>query len=48
MGNPCVNVPGLSDSAGLPVGVQVIARFGKDEKALAAGRFLEDAIRASR
>ena len=47
MGNPCVNVPGLSDTSGLPVGVQVVAAFGKDDKALAAAAFLERAIRAT-
>ena len=28
MGTPCVNVPGLADPNGLPLGVQVIGRFG--------------------
>jgi Asp-tRNA(Asn)/Glu-tRNA(Gln) amidotransferase A subunit family amidase len=45
MGNPCVNVPGLSDGSGLPVGIQVIAAFGRDDKALAAAAFVERAIR---
>jgi Asp-tRNA(Asn)/Glu-tRNA(Gln) amidotransferase A subunit family amidase len=44
MGNPCVNVPGLANGAGLPVGVQVIAPFGRDARALVAARFIEDAI----
>jgi Asp-tRNA(Asn)/Glu-tRNA(Gln) amidotransferase A subunit family amidase len=48
MGTPCVNVPGLTDPAGLPVGVQVIARFGRDADALAAARFLEAALRGGR
>ncbi|WFU37957.1 amidase [Bradyrhizobium sp. CB82] len=43
MGNPCVNVPALKVE-GLPVGVQVIARFGNDAGALAAARFLENAL----
>ena len=30
MGTPCVNVPGLVDLSGLPLGVQVIGRFGSD------------------
>lgn len=47
MGSPCVNVPGLADAAGLPVGVQVIARFGRDADALAAARFVEAALRRS-
>jgi Asp-tRNA(Asn)/Glu-tRNA(Gln) amidotransferase A subunit family amidase len=44
LGTPCVNVPGLSDQAGLPLGMQVVARFGRDRFALAAAAFLERAI----
>ncbi len=44
MGSPCVNVPGLVDPAGLPLGVQVIAPFGADALALSAARFLEKAM----
>jgi Asp-tRNA(Asn)/Glu-tRNA(Gln) amidotransferase A subunit family amidase len=44
MGNPCVNVPGLVNDAGLPVGVQVIAPFGRDRHALLASRFVEHAL----
>jgi Asp-tRNA(Asn)/Glu-tRNA(Gln) amidotransferase A subunit family amidase len=44
MGDPCVNVPGLVDSSGLPVGIQLIAPFGRDDLALLAGAFLEEAI----
>ncbi len=44
MGTPCVNVPGLRDSAGLPLGVQVVGRFGRDREALLAARFLEQAL----
>jgi Asp-tRNA(Asn)/Glu-tRNA(Gln) amidotransferase A subunit family amidase len=44
MGVPCVNVPGYVAEGGLPVGVQVIARFGNDAGALAAARFLEAAL----
>ena len=44
MGVPCVNVPAYVADAGLPVGVQVIARFGDDAGALAAARFVEDAL----
>ena len=43
MGNPCVNVPVLK-VGGLPIGVQVIARFGNDPVALATAWFLEDAL----
>jgi Asp-tRNA(Asn)/Glu-tRNA(Gln) amidotransferase A subunit family amidase len=44
LGVPCVNVPGLSDPAGLPLGVQIIARFGRDRFALAAAAFVERAL----
>ncbi|MDD1516708.1 MULTISPECIES: amidase [Bradyrhizobium] len=46
MGNPCVNVPVLK-VGGLPVGVQVIARFGNDPVALTSAWFLEDALAKS-
>ena len=45
MGVPCVNVPGYVAEGGLPVGVQVIARFGDDAGALAAARFVEEALK---
>jgi Asp-tRNA(Asn)/Glu-tRNA(Gln) amidotransferase A subunit family amidase len=48
LGTPCVNVPGLSDAAGLPLGVQIVARFGRDRFALAAAAFLEQALAATR
>ncbi|HEX9322089.1 MAG TPA: amidase [Xanthobacteraceae bacterium] len=44
MGTPCVNVPGLADDAGLPLGVQIVGRFGRDRSALEAALFLERAI----
>jgi len=44
MGVPCVNVPAYVADGGLPVGVQVIAPFGADAKALAAARFVEAAL----
>src|SRR5260370_41153701 len=44
MGVPCVNVPAYIAEGGLPVGVQVIARFGDDAGALKAARFVEDAL----
>jgi Asp-tRNA(Asn)/Glu-tRNA(Gln) amidotransferase A subunit family amidase len=47
MGVPCVNVPGHVAEGGLPVGVQVIARFGNDAGALAAARFVEEALKQS-
>jgi len=45
MGVPCVNVPALVADGGLPVGVQIIARFGADAQALAAARFVEAALK---
>lgn len=45
LGVPCVNVTADIADGGLPVGVQIIARFGEDAKALAAARFLEHALR---
>jgi Asp-tRNA(Asn)/Glu-tRNA(Gln) amidotransferase A subunit family amidase len=44
MGVPCVNVPAFVAEGGLPVGVQVIARFGNDAGALEAARFVEEAL----
>jgi Asp-tRNA(Asn)/Glu-tRNA(Gln) amidotransferase A subunit family amidase len=44
MGVPCVNIPADVTADGLPVGVQVIARFGDDAGALAAARFVEAAL----
>lgn len=42
MGVPCVNVPVPGD--GLPLGVQVVARFGDDGRALATARLIEHAL----
>jgi Asp-tRNA(Asn)/Glu-tRNA(Gln) amidotransferase A subunit family amidase len=44
MGTPCVNVPGINDASGMPLGVQIVGRFGRDHEALLAARFLEEAI----
>jgi Asp-tRNA(Asn)/Glu-tRNA(Gln) amidotransferase A subunit family amidase len=44
MGVPCVNIPAYVADGGLPVGVQVIARFGDDAGALEAARFVEAAL----
>jgi len=46
MGTPCVNVPAHVASGNLPVGVQIIADYGDDAKALAGARFLEAALKA--
>ena len=45
MGVPCVNIPAYVADGGLPVGVQVIARYGADAEALAAARFVEEALK---
>jgi Asp-tRNA(Asn)/Glu-tRNA(Gln) amidotransferase A subunit family amidase len=44
IGTPCVNVPGLADENGLPLGIQIVARFGRDRFALGAAAFLEGAL----
>jgi Asp-tRNA(Asn)/Glu-tRNA(Gln) amidotransferase A subunit family amidase len=44
MGAPCVNVAGLNDGDGLPLGIQIVGRFGRDHAALEAALFLERAI----
>ena len=46
-GSPCVNVAGLRSKAGLPLGVQIVARFGRDQMALSAADCLEREIRAA-
>jgi len=46
-GNPCVNVTGLSGDSGLPLGVQIVGRFGADRTALSAASWLEGVIRQS-
>ena len=46
MGVPCVNIPAYVADGGFPVGVQVIARYGADAEALAAARFVEEALKS--
>jgi Asp-tRNA(Asn)/Glu-tRNA(Gln) amidotransferase A subunit family amidase len=36
LGVPCISVPGLTGPMGMPVGVQVVGRWGDDRRALAA------------
>jgi Asp-tRNA(Asn)/Glu-tRNA(Gln) amidotransferase A subunit family amidase len=43
-GCPCVNVPGTNNSAGMPLGVQIVGRFGRDKLALQAARWLEERL----
>ena len=47
LGPPCINVPGLIDSRGLPLGVQIVGRFARDRIALDAAWFLERALAAA-
>ena len=44
MGTPCVNIPGIRDDTGLPLGVQIIGQFGGDHAALQAAHFIETAL----
>ncbi|MBS7539782.1 amidase [Ancylobacter lacus] len=44
LGSPCVNVPGLTGEKGLPIGVQIVGRFGRDRAALETARLLERAL----
>jgi len=44
LGAPCVNVPGLFDSTGLPLGVQIVGRFARDRLTLEAAAFLQRAL----
>ncbi len=44
MGTPAVNVPGITDSGGLPLGVQIVGRFGRDRATLEAASFVETVI----
>ncbi len=43
-GNPCVNVPGLLSRSGLPLGIQLAGRFGRDSAVLSAASGLEIAM----
>jgi Asp-tRNA(Asn)/Glu-tRNA(Gln) amidotransferase A subunit family amidase len=45
LGPPCINVPGLTDGAGLPLGIQVVGRFARDKIALAAAAFVENVVK---
>ena len=45
-GNPCVSVAGVADGHGLPMGIQVVGRFGRDKLALQAARWLEQRLAA--
>jgi Asp-tRNA(Asn)/Glu-tRNA(Gln) amidotransferase A subunit family amidase len=44
LGLPAVNVPGLQDEAGMPLGIQLIGRLGQDRATLRAAAWLEDTL----
>ena len=46
MGTPAINIPGFKDAAGMPLGIQVVARFGRDKQLLSVAAMLERAFRA--
>ncbi|SOE11677.1 Asp-tRNAAsn/Glu-tRNAGln amidotransferase A subunit family amidase [Hoeflea halophila] len=46
MGTPAINIPGFRDEAGMPLGIQAVARFGQDKTLLAVAAMLERAFRA--
>jgi len=43
MGAPCVNLPGFHDGD-LPLGIQIVGRFGRDRAVLEAALFVERAV----
>ena len=45
-GTPAINVPGLQDPAGLPLGVQILAPVGRDTIAVEAAAWLERVLAA--
>ena len=45
-GNPVVNVPGLKSESGLPLGLSIVTRFGRDTEALAIAALLERKLSA--
>jgi Asp-tRNA(Asn)/Glu-tRNA(Gln) amidotransferase A subunit family amidase len=44
LGPPCINVPGIADSRGLPLGVQIVGRFARDKIALGIAGFVENSL----
>jgi Asp-tRNA(Asn)/Glu-tRNA(Gln) amidotransferase A subunit family amidase len=45
MGSPTINIPGFRDQAGMPLGIQAVARFGQDKTLLCVAAMLEKAFR---
>ena len=48
LGTPCISVPGLTGLDGFPIGIQVVAPFGRDALALDVAGFVEAALSPSR
>ena len=46
-GGPCLNITGMTGATGMPIGVQLVGRFGRDRELMQIGRFLERAICAA-
>lgn len=44
LGVPCISVPGLTGPSGMPVGLQVVGRWGDDRRALAASAAIEQVV----
>ena len=44
LGVPAINVPGLTAGNGMPLGVQIVAPFARDRRALMAAAWLERQI----
>lgn len=44
IGPPCINVAGLADEKNMPLGIQIVGRFGRDLEALEAAHFVEQAV----
>jgi len=45
MGTPAINIVGFKDDAGMPLGIQAVARFGRDKTLLGVAAKLERAFR---
>ncbi|MBM1174134.1 amidase [Microvirga arabica] len=44
LGVPCISVPALTGPSGMPIGVQVVGRWGDDRRALAASAAIEQVV----